>query len=320
LANVDLNQLFLLNSNFNNGAIMSLALGLNPAGFAVNGIIAAIRSIYHIAGDINAFMDEHTEKMKLSENLTISRTGRVLEGAKLGFGIGYTVPITIIALGQLLLGFSWKAAVNLGSAAVFSNPIAMTCAAIGAVYYGWNALSDQEKAETIESLRKDLDVGVELIKSIVQFVITKTNELLSSENLKELKEFISDAAHAFGRTLSEVTGAIKDRIVDAYYAATTVAEDAGVIVKGHATYAFETVATVAGDAGSSVKDHSSVTFEAIKTVAADVGSVVSKGSGNLADATKDFVTNAIDIAKNVSEDASKSIANKLNKNQPEKFD
>ena len=33
---------------------MSLALGLNPAGFAMNGIIAAIRSIYHIAGDINA--------------------------------------------------------------------------------------------------------------------------------------------------------------------------------------------------------------------------------------------------------------------------
>ena len=276
---------------------MSLALGPNATGFAVNGIVAAIRSIYHIAGDINAFLDEHTEKMKLSENITISRTGRVLEGAKLGFGIGYTVPITIIALGQLLLGFSWKAAVNLGSAAALSNPFAMTCAAIGAVYYGWNVLSEQEKAETIESLRQDLDVGVELIKSIVQFVITKTNELLSSENLKELKVFISDAAHGFGKTLSEVTGAIKDRIVDAYNTATTVAEDTGVLVKGHTVKA----------------------FEAMKTAVTGIGSVTCKGSGDLADATKDFVENGI-TAKIVSEDASMSISNKLSKNQPENYD
>lgn len=285
----------MLSCNFNYGASMSLALGLNPAEFAVNGIIAAIRSIYHIAGDINAFMDEHIEKMKLSENLTISRTGRVLEGAKLGFGIGYTVPITIIALGQLLLGFGVKDAVTtLGSAAFLSNPIAMTCAAIGAVYYGWNALSEQEKVETIESLRNDLDVGAELIKSIVQFVISKTNELLSSENLKELKEFISEAAHIFGKTLSEITGAIRDRIKDAYYAATTVAEGTGDLVKEHTVNAFETVVSVAGD----------------------VGSVITKGTGDLADATKEFMTDAIDKAKNVSEDASKSIANKRSKNTP----
>ena len=198
---------------------MLSAIGLNPAGLAMNGIVAAIRSIYHIAGDINTFMDEHIEKMKISENPTISRTGRVLEGAKLGFGIGYTVPITIIALGQLLLGCSRDAAITIGSTAFLSNPIAMTCAAIGAVYYGWNALSEQEKIETIESLRKDLDVGAELIKSIVQFVISKTNEILSSENLKELKKFISDAAQTFGKTLGDVTGAVKDRVVDAYYAA-----------------------------------------------------------------------------------------------------
>jgi len=262
----------------------------------MNGIVAAIRSIYHIVGDINAYMDEHIEKMKLSENLTISRTGRVLEGAKYGFGIGYTVPITIIALGQLLLGFVGDAVATVGSAAFFSNPIAMTCAAIGAVYYGWNALSEQEKIETIERLRNELDVGAELIKSIVQFVIKKTNELLSSENLKELKEFISEAAHAFGKTLSEVTGAIKDRVVDAYYAAKTVAEDTGVVVKGHAAGAFETA----------------------KTVAVDVSSAVSKRSEDLADVTKNIVTNAIDTAKSISEDASQSIAKKLGKNTPEK--
>lgn len=296
---------------------MLSAIGLNPAGLAMNGIVAAIRSIYHIAGDINTFMDEHIEKMKISENPTISRTGRVLEGAKLGFGIGYTVPITIIALGQLLLGCSRDAAITIGSTAFLSNPIAMTCAAIGAVYYGWNALSEQEKIETIERLRNELDVGAELIKSIVQFVITKTNELLSSENLKELKEFISEAAHAFGKTLSEVTGAIKDRVIDAYYAAKSVAEDAGAVVKGHATDAFEVAINAAGDAGSLVKEHSSVAFETAKTVADDVSGAVSKRSGDLADVTKSIVTNAIDTAKSISEDTSQSIAKKLGKNTPE---
>ena len=298
---------------------MVSALGFNPAGLAMNGIVAAIRSIYHIAGDINTFMDEHIEKMMRSENPTISRTGRVLEGAKFGFGIGYTVPITIIALGQLLLGCGTAtAAKGLGSAALLSNPIAMTCAALGAVYYGWNALSEQEKADTIESLRKDLDVGVELIKSIVQFVISKTNELLSSENLKELKKFISDAAQTFGKTLGDVTGAVKDRVVDAYYAAKTVAEDTGIVVKGHTADAFETAKTAAGDARSLVKDHSSVAFETIKTAAVDVRNVVSKRSGDLADVTKSIVTNAIDTAKSISDDASQSLANKLGKNTPEK--
>lgn len=258
---------------------MSSALNFNSAGFPVNGLIAAIRSIYHIAGDINAFIDEHIEKMKRSDNTTVSRTGRVLEGAKYGFGIGYTVPITIIALGQLLLGFTVNAMTTIGSAAILSNPIAMTCAAIGAVYYGWNALTEQEKLETIESLRKELDVGVELIKSIVQFVISKTNELLSSENLKDLKEFISQAAQTFGKTLSEVTGAVKDKITDAYAVAKSVAGDTGELVKVHAENAFEKAVSVTSD----------------------VGEVVSKG----AVATKDLVVNAIDKAKNVSKNASK---------------
>ena len=39
-----------------------------------------------------------------SENVTISRTGRVLEMAKLGFGIGYLTSVVVIAVAQLLLG------------------------------------------------------------------------------------------------------------------------------------------------------------------------------------------------------------------------
>lgn len=196
---------------------MTMVLDNNPAGFALNGIYAAIKSVYHIIGDVNKYIDEHIEKMKSSDNPTIARTGRVLEGAKHGFGIGYVVPILIISLGQLLLGNPWGAALNLGTAAILSNPIAMTCAAIGAIYYGWNALSEQEKVEIIDKLKKDIDVGVEFIKSIVHFVISKTNELLSSQNLKELKIYVSEVAHEFGKKLSDITGAVKDRILDAYY-------------------------------------------------------------------------------------------------------
>lgn len=231
---------------------MSAILNVHPAGFAINGIYAAIKAVYHIADDINTFINEHIEQMKASDNQTISRTGRILEGAKFGFGIGYTVPITIIALGQFLMGATKASLATLGTTATFSNPIAMTCAAVGAIYYGWNALSEQEKLETIERLRNDLDVGAELVKSIVHFVISKTKELLSSDNLRELKEFITASAKSFGRTLGDVTGAIKDRVVDTYHAATEVAGDARGIVINHAAEAFETVKAVTAEAGNSV--------------------------------------------------------------------
>ena len=35
--------------------------------------------------------------------------------------------------------------------------IAMTCAAIGAIYYGWSALSDVEREEMLDKLSKGLD-------------------------------------------------------------------------------------------------------------------------------------------------------------------
>lgn len=43
------------------------------------------------------------------------------------------------------------------------NPLVMTCAAVGAIYYGWGALSEQERTETLEKLSNGLNVGVELI-------------------------------------------------------------------------------------------------------------------------------------------------------------
>ena len=47
----------------------------------------------------------------------------------------------------------------------------MTCAAVGAILYGWNALSEQERNDILDRLSRGLEIGIELIKSIVIFVI-----------------------------------------------------------------------------------------------------------------------------------------------------
>jgi hypothetical protein len=213
----------------------------------------AVIALYGVASDINDFIDDHIEKMKKSDNSTISRTGRVIEGAKFGFGIGYIVPITAIAIGQLLLGNNLAAVSTLGSAAVATNPVAMTCAAIGAIYFGWNALSSSEQDELLVRIQEGMSIGVELVKSIITFIIGKTKEMLSADNFKEMKQFISDAAHSFGKTLADVTGAIKDRVmgtitsvrqttVDASQVVQRTSVDAGQAVKRTAVEAAQVIA------------------------------------------------------------------------------
>ncbi len=126
----------------------------------------AIKSLYGAAVDLNAFIDEHIESMKSSANNTISRTGAVLEGAKFGFGLGYMSSVIIIAGGQLLLGNTLTAVTEVATAAALSNPMAMTCAAVGAIYFGWSALSDEERENILEKLSEGVQVGKELIKSV----------------------------------------------------------------------------------------------------------------------------------------------------------
>ena len=75
----------------------------------------------------------------------------------------------------------------------------MTCAAVGAVYYGWNALSDRERNE-LSQPSQGLEIGIELIKALVRFVTDKTKELLSPKNIEEIKKFIGSAAQVFGKT------------------------------------------------------------------------------------------------------------------------
>lgn len=206
----------------------------------------SIQALYGVATDLNAYIDKHIEVMEGSDNHTIARTGRVLEAAKYGFGIGYISSVVIVAAGQLLLGNPLSALVAAGQVALFTNPIAMTCAAVGAIFYGWNALSDVERAEILDRLSKGLEIGVELIKSVVRFVIDKTKEWLSSEDLKEIKAYVSAAAAAFGRTLSDVTRKVADVISDT---AEVVRKRSGEAAEAAAEFASETYTSIKNTAG-----------------------------------------------------------------------
>lgn len=220
----------------------------------------AIRALYGMgkaaaqaAQDINSFLDRHIADLKQSDNPTIASTGRVLEAAKFGFGLGYMSSVAIIATGQLLLGNGLAAAGTVAAGVTLINPIAMTCAAVGAIYYGWDALTDKERAAILDRLSVGLEMGVELIKSLVGFVIRMTKEFLSSKQLAEFKEFIKTQAAQFGKTLYDVTHAVGDLVKGA---AERAGDLAGQAVDLTSAVARKT-AGLASDAAGKVADSAS---------------------------------------------------------------
>ena len=223
---------------------------LLTAGASLNLMAEAIQSLYGVASDFNDYLNKHIADMKGSENPTVSRTGRVLEMAKFGFGIGYITPVVVIAVGQFLLGNTLAAASTLVTAATLTNPIAMTCAAVGAIYYGWGALTDNERNEILDKISRGLEIGLEFIKSVIRFVTEKTKELLDSKNLEEIKKYISSTAVIFGRSLSAITHKFSDRASDTYNT---------VISKSHE------LIEKAGDVATDAIEKASETFD--KTVA-----------------------------------------------------
>jgi|LauGreDrversion4_2_1035121.scaffolds.fasta_scaffold310638_1 hypothetical protein len=176
-----------------------------------NPIVQAIKVLYGVTSDINSFIDEHLDKLKNHANETISATGRVLESAKAGFGIGYITPLVLTATGQFLLGNTLSAVSTVASGLAFTNPLAMTCAAVGAIYYGWQALTEDEKNAILDRLTKAFEVGAELIKSMIAYVISSLGSMLSTEKIAEFKNFIATAAENFGKTLADITRDIKDK-------------------------------------------------------------------------------------------------------------
>ena len=228
-------------------------LELHPAGMVLSQMAQAIKGLYNMGGSINDFIDTHIEEMKKSDNATISKTGRVIEGAKFGFGIGYMSSVVIIATGQLLLGNTFAAVTATASAAVLSNPVAMTCAAVGAIYYGWSALSSDEKDAILEKLKAGLEIGIETVKAIVAFVIRVTKELLSPENIAEFKGFIKTYAAKFGKSLSDVTGKMMDILKDAAEKTVKVSTD----IFESTTGVLSVVATQTGNAASTAAEATS---------------------------------------------------------------
>jgi hypothetical protein len=193
---------------------MLLALTSGMVGSTTLTVMAkAIYGLYGMTGSMNTFFDGHLREMKGSDNQMISQTGAVLEGAKFGFGLGYMSSVVIVAMGQHLLGNTLGAVSTVASAVALTNPVAMTCAAVGAIYYGWHALSLAQQNSVLESVTRGLELGAELVKSVVQFLITKTKEVMSSQTLAEFKVLMKEYAAVFGKTLYDITGKVSDLVV-----------------------------------------------------------------------------------------------------------
>jgi len=191
-----------------------VAIPLVGAATSITPIAGAIAALYGMGSKISEYLDRHIQEMKCSQNPTVSRTGSVLEMTKFGFGVGYLTSVVVIATGQYLLGNTLAAISTVATAATLTNPIAMTCAAVGAIYYGWGALSDAERNTILDNLTKGLEIGIEFIKAIIAFVIDTTKKLLSSKNFEEIKGYIGSAAIVFGKTLGDVTHKISDVVSD----------------------------------------------------------------------------------------------------------
>jgi len=243
---------------------------------------AALAGIYGVASavdQVNSFFNEHIERLKASDNKIIASTGRVLEGAKFGFGLGYAGSIAILAAGQLLLGNTLGAVAVVGGAVAMTNPIAMTCAAVGAVYYGWAALTEHERSAIVDQLAEGLEMGTELIRSLISFAIRTTNELLSSKQLQEFKTFIANQAAQFGKSLYDVTHQMAD------------------FVKGTAIKAGDLTGQALTSASSAVKGAARLAGQAAEDTATMVGQLTGKAVESTSSAVKTAASSVSQVAE-----------------------
>lgn len=166
--------------------------------------------IEHADEDAEAsFVTKHIALLEGADNEVAARTGFVLKRAQDGFGLGYKVPLVVLAMGRTMLGLDLAVAAPF----VASNPVAFTCAAVGAVYYGYQALSDDERLALVEKIGLAFDFGIEVIKGIVRFSIDALSSMLNKDLLAELKGYVAEAASYAGSSLYAITGSLKDRLV-----------------------------------------------------------------------------------------------------------
>ncbi|QIQ85631.1 hypothetical protein [Erythrobacter sp.] len=167
------------------------------------------------------FIDEHIAQLEASDNETIARSGFVLKRASEGFGIGHKVPLAVMAMGQQMLGIDLAVATPF----IASNPAAFTAAAMGAVYWGYQALEPEEREHLHRLIGQAFEFGVELVKTIAEFCIRTMRDLLDSEEFAQLRKYVAEFAEAVGSSLYDVTGRIYDRV-------TEIANSAGEAVSG----------------------------------------------------------------------------------------
>jgi hypothetical protein len=237
------------------------------ATFKGNLIAEAISELYGVVSTVENFIDGHVDTMKKSASATVRATGSVIEGAKFGFGIGYITPIVVIAVGQMILGNPLGAVGTVAKGMMLSNPIAMTCGAVGAIYYGWKALSEEERNVIISRITDAFEVGAELIKSMLSYVVTSLSSLLTAENIAEFRVMLADAAQCVGKSLSEITRSMKDRISDAATAVSASASLTTELMQEGASSAVVAVKKNVVDTAMSVRDSAGTAVEYIRKAA-----------------------------------------------------
>ncbi len=169
----------------------------------------AVGASYGVSSGVAAFFQEHVSELRQSENPVAARCGEVLRLVGEGWQAGLATAPIVVGIGQRILGNPLApAVVSIGS----TNPVAQKCGAIGAIYYGWSALSDAEKRMALDGVSRLFDVGVEFVRGIVDFTISTLKSLLNKENLAALRYYVAEAANIFGRTFADVTGKLSDRL------------------------------------------------------------------------------------------------------------
>ena len=184
---------------------------------------------------LNIFFADHISVLRSSQVELVSQTGAILDGAMSGYGIGYVSATSVIAAGHLMLGNTLEAALAASSAATFTNPAAATCAAIGAVFYGYHALSEEERDRLLDKLSSGVELGKRLLMSMISYVQNAITKVMNSDLLAQMRKYVSEYADRFGKSIADITKSVSDRVVLVAHQASAAAYEAASTV-GNALY------------------------------------------------------------------------------------
>lgn len=115
-----------------------------------------------------------------------------------------------------------------------------------------------EREGVLKQVGEFLHVGWEQIKAVISFAIGKMKELLNSDNIKEIKETVSEVAASAGRHISDITKSLGDKAAKAAEAvgrgASAAADTAGNVADAASTAAISFSET-ASKASSKLGDY-----------------------------------------------------------------